>query len=231
MRTSSSNRRMRGYRRPVVVALFLVLLAAGLPAQQRLSEERFEDWQAAQQVVSAAVSGVRVERTSWVTDAQSYRTDARIIHDPDQESSIEFPVDLSEQEWRERLDDFAYYVLREDGTERAFSNPMHNSKTPGIYYSRATGQPLFSSEDKYDSRTGWPSFTKPISPDAVAYFWDYGLFSRRIEVVDSLSGSHLGHVFRDGPEPTGQRYCMNAEALIFVPEGEDPSPMLTPADM
>lgn len=216
--------------RTALVVMMAAVLAGGLGAQQRVVEERFEQWQEAQEVVSRAVRDIQVGTMDWVTSVATYQTSARIIHEPEDESSIDFPVSLSESQWQERLDDFEYYILREDGTERAFSNPMHDSKTPGIYYSRATGQPLFSSEDKYDSRTGWPSFTKPISPDAVAYFWDYGLFSRRIEVVDSLSGSHLGHVFRDGPQPTGQRYCMNAEALIFVPEGEEPPPMLIPAD-
>jgi methionine-R-sulfoxide reductase len=103
---------------------------------------------------------------------------------------------------------------------------MHASKEAGIYYSRATGQPLFSSEDKFDSRTGWPSFTKPINPDAIVYIGDTALFASRIEVVDSLSGSHLGHVFPDGPAPTGQRYCMNATSLIFVPDGEEPPPLI-----
>ena len=119
-----------------------------------------------------------------------------------------------------------YRVLREEGTERAFTGPLNDNKRAGTYYSAATGQPLFRSEDKYDSGTGWPSFTKPIAPDAVAYVWDGGLFYRRIEVVDSLSGSHLGHVFEDGPAPTGQRYCMTSAALIFVPDGEEPPELL-----
>jgi methionine-R-sulfoxide reductase len=124
-----------------------------------------------------------------------------------------------------------YKVLRKSATERAFDNSLYDEKRPGIYYSAATGQPLFSSDDKYESGSGWPSFTKPVAPDAVAYFWDTGLFSKRIEVVDSLSGSHLGHVFDDGPQPTGQRYCMNSAALIFVPEGEEPPELLTPGSM
>jgi methionine-R-sulfoxide reductase len=163
-----------------------------------------------------------------VVSLSEYDAEARIIHE--QGADIDYPVELPESEWRERLSNHQYHILREDGTERAFRNELYDEKREGIYYSRATGQPLFSSEDKYKSGTGWPSFTKPISPDAVAYMWDHGLFSRRIEVIDSLSGSHLGHVFRDGPEPTGMRYCMNSAALIFVPEGEDPPEMLVPQD-
>lgn len=211
----------------------LLLAAMIIPAtfgwaQQNVQEREFESWQAAHRQVSSLIDDLRAGDEAYVTDARRYNVDRRIIHDPDLE--IDYPVDLSAREWRDRLGNQEFYVLREDGTERAFSDPMHDNKEPGIYYSAATGQPLFSSEDKYDSGTGWPSFTKPISPDAVAYFWDYGLFSRRIEVVDSLSGSHLGHVFNDGPGPTNQRYCMNAAALIFVPQGEDPPPMLLPAE-
>lgn len=154
-----------------------------------------------------------------------YDPSERVIHD--ESAQIAYPIQLSESQWRERLGDFEYYVLRDKGTERAFSNPMHDNKQRGTYYSRATGQPLFSSEDKYDSRTGWPSFTRPINPDAIVYIEDTALFSRRIEVVDSLSGSHLGHVFNDGPAPTGQRYCINAASLIFVPEGEEPPQIVT----
>jgi len=161
-----------------------------------------------------------VEAAFSIPAEWSYDPNARYIYQEREE--IRFPLAIDETVWLERLEPFEYYVLREQGTEYAFSNPMHESKASGIYYSRATGQPLFSSEDKYDSGTGWPSFTKPINPNAVVYLNDTKLFAPRIEVVDSLSGSHLGHVFPDGPAPTGQRYCMNAAALIFVPDGEEP---------
>lgn len=184
-------------------------------------------WMDAHETVRNLVRDVAVGDEPYVAQHREYDPDARIIHDDGAE--IDYPVQLSEEQWRQRLDDLEFRVLRQQATERAFANPLYDEKRPGIYYSRATGQPLFSSEDKFESGTGWPSFTKPIAPDAVAYMWDRGLFSRRIEVVDSLSGSHLGHVFSDGPAPTGQRYCMNSAALIFVPDGEEPPELLTPS--
>lgn len=212
----------------ILFVLIMVGATALVSGQENVRQESFDSWRSAQEAARASVTGLRVDGDRYVVSARSYDPDRRIIHDP--KAEVDYPVELSTSEWRSRLGDFEYYVLREDGTERAFDNPLYNNKRKGIYYSAATGQPLFSSEDKYDSGTGWPSFTKPISPEAVAYFWDHGLFSRRIEVVDSLSGSHLGHVFNDGPAPTGQRYCMNSAALIFVPEGEDPPAMLLPAE-
>lgn len=145
----------------------------------------------------------------------------------DETAEIDYPVALSTEEWRSRLTDQQFYILREKGTERAFTGALNAYKKRGTYYSAATGQPLFSSETKYDSGTGWPSFWAPISEDAVLLIEDTSLFSRRIEVVDSLSGSHLGHVFPDGPEPTGLRYCMNSAAMVFVPEGEEPPTLIT----
>ena len=136
--------------------------------------------------------------------------------------NITYPIELSEEEWKARLMDFEYHVLREKGTERAFTGKLNKEYREGTYYSAATGQPLFSSEAKFDSGTGWPSFYEPISPDAVKLIEDNSYGMRRIEAVDSLSGSHLGHVFQDGPKPTGLRYCMNSASLIFVPEGEEP---------
>lgn len=205
-------------------ALFIAILMIAL-AGTAVAQRQPDDWREAQSTAARVVSNVEYQGESLVAMVDDYDPDARIIHD--QGADIDYPVELSEERWRSRLTEMEYYVLREQGTERAFTGELDGEKRRGVYYSAATGQPLFHSEDKYDSGTGWPSFTKPISPEAVAYLWDSGLFSRRIEVVDSLSGSHLGHVFTDGPAPTGQRYCMNSAAMVFVPEGGQPPELLT----
>ena len=133
-----------------------------------------------------------------------------------------YPIQYDENYWQKNLSEFEYQVIRNKGTEYAFSGDLNNEKRKGIYYSRATGQPLFSSEHKYDSRTGWPSFWRPIDDSAIDYYVDKKLFHIRIEVTDSSSGAHLGHVFEDGPKPTGLRYCINSVSMIFVAEGEEP---------
>lgn len=110
-----------------------------------------------------------------------------------------------------------YEVTQKEGTERPFSNAYWNNERAGIYVDVISGEPLFSSLDKFDSGTGWPSFTKPLTPEAVITQDDNSLISMRTEVRSRQAGSHLGHVFADGPRPTGLRYCMNSAALRFIP--------------
>lgn len=133
-----------------------------------------------------------------------------------------YPMKLTDTEWKARLTDAQYYILRQQGTERAGTGKYDHFYKKGIYYSAASLQPVFSSETKFDSGTGWPSFFAPISSDAVILVPDNSDGMERLEVVDSKSGSHLGHVFDDGPNPTGKRYCLDSDALIFVREGGKP---------
>ena len=125
-----------------------------------------------------------------------------------------FAIEKSDEEWRKQLDPQQYSVLRKHSTERAFTSPLNEEKRTGAFVCAGCGPPLFDSATKFESGTGWPSFWQPL-PDGVGTTTDRSFFMTRTEVHCAKCGGHLGHVFPDGPQPTGQRYCMNGAALKF----------------
>lgn len=127
---------------------------------------------------------------------------------------------LSDEEWKQRLTEEEYHILRQKGTERAFTGKYWDSKKEGVYRCAGCGHPLFGSETKFESGSGWPSFYEPIEEDHVGEREDHSLLMKRTEVICNRCGGHLGHVFEDGPEPTGLRYCINSAALDLDEAGE-----------
>ena len=125
-------------------------------------------------------------------------------------------VSKTDAEWKKLLSSLAYRVLRHEDTERAFANPLHENHQTGIYYCAGCDLPLFSSEHKFDSGTGWPSFWQPIDPKVIETRTDSKFFMTRVEVHCARCNGHQGHVFDDGPPPTGLRYCINGVSLRFV---------------
>lgn len=166
------------------------------------------------------LAGVFVVLVATLISLKS-ETTAQVVNTTDQDKP-QYEIQLTEEEWRKRLTPLQFDVLRKQSTEAAFTGPLNKVYEKGTYYSAASLEPIFSSETKYDSKSGWPSFWKPLNEDAIKLVKDATFGMERWEVVDGKSGSHLGHVFEDGPAPTGLRYCLNSAALIFVPEGGTP---------
>jgi len=127
---------------------------------------------------------------------------------------------IDDQQLRALLTPLQYEVTQNEGTERAFNNEYWDNHEEGIYVDIVSGEPLFSSTDKFKSGTGWPSFTRPVSETALSTHTDTRFFMKRTEIKSSMAGSHLGHLFDDGPEPTGLRYCINSASLRFVPKAQ-----------
>lgn len=146
--------------------------------------------------------------------AEDYKEEATVENNSGTTMEFQGP---SDEELRKILTPLQYKVARQNGTERPFDNEYWDNKKQGIYVDIVSGRPLFSSHDKFNSGTGWPSFTKPIGPGTVVEKEDNSMFTARTEVRSKHAGSHLGHVFNDGPGPTGLRYCINSAALKFIP--------------
>lgn len=163
---------------------------------------------------------VQAEQAATEDRAELPQLPGQMYKPPAEEGLIE-PMQKTDEEWAAELNEIEFYVLRQQGTERSFTGDLWDNKASGVYTCRACGLPLFSSKTKYRSGTGWPSFYEPIHENYIAENVDNRHGMRRVEVHCARCGGHQGHVFPDGPQPTGLRYCINSVSMDFVPDGDE----------